>query len=267
MKKYILITVGLFCIIFAAPLAASKAPSIPEGPKVKVLLEKDTRSAILEVKGNYRVIRKDTGSVLSSGSKGKRFVIHALQKGLRWGEEYPDVYQISVVPQNPSTHLYVNGIQYKGAISVYHVHDNQITLVNEVAIEDYLKSTLALQFERPLIKEAMAALTIIARTEAYSLIMCGRVTPRPWDITAEESGYWGYGVTKQFNHVDKSVDETRFMVMESAKDGRVAQNVSLAASKAEELAYQNYDAKKILRTSFPNIKLGVTINPEEIVLR
>ena len=269
-----LLAVGLLFAVFALPLDAAKTrnPSsqtsvIPEGPKIKVLLEKDVGSALLEVKGKYRVIRKDTGSVLSVGSRGKRFVVHALQKGVRWGEEYPDVYQISVIPRSPDTLLYVNGIQYKGAISVYHVHDNQITIVNEVPIEDYLKSRLALKFEKPLVQEAMAALAIVGRTEIYALIMYGRVAPRPWDVVAKEVGYYGHGVTRQTNGVDSAVEQTRFMVMEFLKDGRVVQNATLAASQAEELARDDFDAKRILKASFPHIKIGVTIDPDEMALR
>src|SRR5262249_48102922 len=98
---------------------AKETQTVPVGPKIKVLLEKDVPSAFLEAKGHYRVLRKDSGNVLSSGTVGKRFVVHALQDGLRWGEEYPDVYQISIVPLTPESALYVNGIQYKGAISIY----------------------------------------------------------------------------------------------------------------------------------------------------
>ncbi|MFZ0565196.1 MAG: SpoIID/LytB domain-containing protein [Chlamydiales bacterium] len=273
MKIRAIIALSLLCSVGAAPLLEAKISksshqnvSIPEGPKIKVLLAKDVGSVLLEVKGGYRVIRKDTGSVLSQGSMGKRFVVHALQKGLRWGEEFPDVYQISVLPKDSKTSIYVNGIQYKGGVSVYHVHDNQITVVNEVLIEDFIKSTLALEFGSPLAKEAMAALAIAARTEAYSLVMSGRVTPRPWDTTVAESKYYGYAVTRHPNEADKAVEATRFMVMESTKDGKVAQHVSLSAIQAEEFAKKNWNAKTILQKSFPNTRLGITIGTDEVAV-
>lgn len=273
MKIRAIIAVSLLCSL-GSPLllgarmhrSSHQSDPIPEGPKIKVLLAKNVASALLEVKGSYRVIRKDTGSTLSHGSVGKRFVVHALQKGLRWGEEFPDVYQICVVPKDSKTSIFVNGLQYKGAVSVYHVHDNQITVVNEVLIEDYVKSTLAVKFDSPLAKEAMAALAIVARTEAYSLITSGRSTPRPWDAVATESKYFGYAVTRQPNHVDQAVEETRFMVMESTKDGKVAQHASLSTIQAEELAKKQWDAKTILKKSFPHTRLGITIDADEVAL-
>src|SRR5690625_2315260 len=120
----LLLTLPLGAALVRAPNTHTK--SLPIGPKIRVLLEKDVNSAFLEVKGNYRVVRKDSGSTLSSVNMGKRYVVHALQDGLRWGEEYPDIYQISIIPTHPSALIYVDGIQYKGAVSIYHVRDNRI---------------------------------------------------------------------------------------------------------------------------------------------
>ncbi|MCH9627175.1 MAG: hypothetical protein S4CHLAM2_08100 [Chlamydiales bacterium] len=253
----------------AAPLHAPKAQAkpLPVGPKINVLLEKNANSALLEVKGGYRVIRQDSGSVLSAGNSGKRFMVHALQDGLRWGEEYPDVYQISVIPTHPDTLVYVNGIQYRGSVSVYHVRDNLITVVNELPIEEYLKSTLALQFETSLPKEALAALVIAARTEAYSKVLRGQSTNRPWHVAAQEVSYYGYGVMHQKNRVEESVDATRFMVMESVNRGGPAQNTQLPQAKAVELAELGLNAKKILQSAYPNQPLGLTIDAGAVVVR
>lgn len=274
-KKEIKMRALLVCgLLMAVPLGAvsvhgpkQNLQSLPEGPKIKVLLEENANSAFLEVRGSYRVVRKDSGSLLSYGNSGKRFMVHALQYGLRWGEEYPDVYQISVVPTHRDTLVSVNGIQYKGAVSIYHVHNNKITIVNEVPIEDYLRSTLALQYDAPLHREALSALVIAARTKAYSQAIHGKSTSRPWEITAHEVGYYGHGVTQQKNGVEEAVDWTRFMVMESPKYGGVSQNISLGPLKAQELAQMGLDATKILYSSFPNQKLGITIDADEIALR
>ena len=181
MKLRTFIVCGWILSAAVTPLFASRmqapsqrTPAIPVGPKIRILLEKDAPSAFLEARGGYRVVRKENGSILSSGSVGKRFVVHAIQDGLRWGEEYPDIYQIALIPLSRDTTFLVNGIQYKGTISIYHVRNNNVTVVNEVAIEDYLKSTLALQYEDSLSSEAMAALVITARTVAYSKSLQGK---------------------------------------------------------------------------------------------
>jgi hypothetical protein len=267
--------IGLLSVLAVAPSAAdAKAPQaarknaeVPQGPKIKVVVAKDVPSALVEAKGNFCVIRKDTGSVLSRGSGGKRFVMHALQDGLRWGEEYPDVYQVLVVPQSADTLLYVNGIQYKGAIAAYHVRDNRVTIVNEVALEDYVKSVLAFQVEAAYSKEAMAALAISARTEAYARVLGSKGSLKPWDVSADEAGYQGFGITLQPNGADEAVDLTRFMVMESTKQEGPLQNAKLAPEKAEALAKHGFDAQKILKSTFSHIKIGVTVHPDELAQR
>lgn len=243
---------------------SKRAQIAPLGPKIHVLLEKDAASALVEAKGSYRVIRKDTSKSLSFGTGGKRFMLQAMQHGLRWGEEYPDVYQIAIIPTSKTTTISVNGIQYKGAISVYHVKGNHIAIINEVPIEDYLKSTLAVKYDDTnLPEEAMAALAIMERTEAYNKALVR--TSRPWDVVARETGYFGSGA--QLKNVEASVNLTRYMVLESVKEGNTIQNPHFSVSKAEALAQKGLDAQKILKSAFPSAKIGATISADEVAIR
>lgn len=266
----ILIACGLLCVaqLSAAGMQTPRQQQkqIPTGPNIRVLLEKDVNSAFVEARGSYRVVRRDTGTLLSSGKTGKRYTLHALQDGLRWGEEYVDVFQIALIPTSPDTAFYVDGIQYKGALSVYHVRNNKITIVNEVPIEHYLKSTLVLNSDQELHREALSALVITARTEAYTRALTGRSSGRPWEITSKEAGYFGYGVTHQRKPIEEAVELTRFMVLESSQHATPMQNYFLDIAKAEELAQRGYDAKKILQLTFPNQSLGITINADEVAM-
>ncbi|MCH9626145.1 MAG: hypothetical protein S4CHLAM123_13380 [Chlamydiales bacterium] len=257
----------LFTMSTASVFAKTETKQAPEGPSIRVLLEKNASSAFLEAKGKFRVVQKDTNRTLSHGSAGKRFVVHALQDGLRWGEEYPDVYQIEIVPLTADTRLYVNGIQCKGSLSVYHVRDNKITIVNEVRVEDYLHSTLAIKHDHALSSEAMTALVIAARTDIYNKILANKRKSAPWDISADESGYCGYGVCFRENGIYKAVERSRFMVVESVKDSKPLKNLQMAPSKAEELAKMGYDAEKIIKKAFPYSKIGSTISADEVAIR
>lgn len=253
---------GLYAVVKPTAVALKGTSAVAEGPRIKVLLEKNIYSALLEAKGEYAVINKATGELLSTGQTGKRFVTHALQEGLRWGEEYPDVFQFSVVPRSPTTMMYVNGMQYKGAISVYHCKDKKVAIVNEVSLEDYLKSTLTVDIERKFSKEALAAIVIAARTEAFAKIKTN-TSNKPWDITSQEGNYFGFAVTCQKKSVEEAIDWTRFMVLESGSEGGPIQNLNLSAEKAQELADRGFDAKKILQNACPSAKLSVTELPKQ----
>jgi Stage II sporulation protein len=259
----------LLISVAAAPLSAASPHWTRQthvqkalfGPRIHILLEKSVDSAIVEAKGGYKVIRKDTGKTLSSGTIGKKFTMQAIQHGLRWGEEYPDVYEIAIVPTKCDTTISVNGIQYKGAVSFYHVRDLQIAIVNEVSIEEYLKSTLAAQYaENDLSEEALAALAIIARTEAYAKTLA---RSRPWDVTVREAEYFGLGHDQ---NIEAAVNGTKYLVLET-KDKALLQNPHLSSTKANELAQRGMDAQKILKSVFPAAKIGATITPTDLTIR
>jgi hypothetical protein len=252
---------GLEAVKVRPPTQKNK--DVNAGAFIRILLEKDVSSALLEAKGGYCVVNCENGEILSNGSSGKRFVVHALQEGLRWGEEYPGVYRIVVAPENSATKMFVNGIQYAGAIAIYHAKNNKIVVVNEVSIEDYIKSTLTLKHDSPLSKEAMAAIAIAARTSAYA--MTQNKTRRPWDIVAKEMNYLGSSVFFKNSFVNEAVDGTRFIVLESkANDGSLP-DIRLDAEKAEELAGHGLDAKKILQKACPQGKLRATNEPKSMI--
>lgn len=238
-----------------------------EEANINVLLAKNVNGALLEVKGPYRVVRKDKKEVLSSGTVGKRFVVHTIKEGLRWGEEYPSIYQIRIEPLSEATLMYVDGMQYKGVISVYHMKEGGVTVVNEVTLEDYLKSTLATQYQSSLPKEALSALVIAARTIAYERLLKSTNSKLPWDVASKESNYFGLGVTLKKNGVDEAVNLTRHIVVTGPKGNAPLENVSLSREEAVALAEKGLDAKQIFRACCPQSDFGVIKEGKEIVRR
>lgn len=236
------------------------------GPKIRVLLAKNVNAALIEAKGAYRVIHRDSQTLVSAGLVGKRYIMHAISDGLRWGEEYPGMRHVTLVPSNRQTILYVNGFQYKGVIDIYLDQNQQITVVNEVPIEDYVRSTVSLQVHDALSKEALSAYIIAARTEAYALSLSGQGTVERWDVRAKDVGYFGQGVVWQPTGVDEGVESTRFMVLEATK-GALPERLHLSSSKLQEMAEAGYDAKQILSKCCPHTRLNVTADPNARVMR
>lgn len=227
-----------------------------EEPSIRVLIAKDVRGALLEARGPYKVVDRERRELLTHEEEGKRFVIHALANGLRWGEEYPDVFSVTIEPLKSSTVLYVDGLQYKGSIHVYSGKRGAVTVINEVPIEEYVKSTIAMQLGSTLSKEALAAMSIASRTVAYAHVF-HREGNQPWDISAKESGYTGMGVTMGNNGIDEAVSTTRHIVLEEG--GVPLRSVAFSPDEAEKLAARGLDAKKILRNMAPKGEIGSNI--------
>lgn len=177
---------------------------------LKVLIEENVHSSVVEVRGRYTVFNPLDGTQISSSSFGKRAPLLAHEFGIQWNEKFPGIHHIRIIPGDSQSSILINGIQYKGSLDVY-ASEGKIDLVNEIDVENFLKSTLTLQFPEPILEEAMNAIAIVARTNAYALI--GKKSHTLWHVAAQESGYQGYALTQTKNYVDKAVDMTRRAIL------------------------------------------------------
>ena len=136
MKTYFAAALLLFSSVIL-PISshfANENVSEPMAPRnIQVLLEKNVEGALLEIKGPYYIFNPDDGSRVASGLLGKRFMIHELADGLKWGEAFPGIHQIYIKPRSEETSIFINGIQYAGAIAIYGV-DGCINIVNDINV-------------------------------------------------------------------------------------------------------------------------------------
>lgn len=237
MKK--LATAALLCSVFISPLSSYErtaegllaAISEPMAPKdIHVLLEKDATEALLEVKGPYYIVNPHDNIRIASGLLGKRFLIHELESGLKWGEEFPGVHQILIKPRSEDTAIFVNGIQYDGAIAIYGV-SGMINVVNEIDVESYVKSILASESPSCSETEVMSALAILTRTDAYY-----RTTKHMssfWHVNAAEVGYSGSALVIEDSPMQRAIDSTRHLILVHADHGK---NLPFATAWTENSA-------------------------------
>ena len=184
--------------------------------KIRVLLEKNVSDALLEVKGSYYIFDPFDKARISSGLLGKRFLIRPTSSGIKWGEEFVDIHQIHIKPKKKNSSILVNGIQYDGDILIYKV-GKKVNIVNEVLIEDYVKSTLTSEFTYPLEKEVMAAVAIAARTTAYYHINKNKNSF--WHVAKDENNYLGSALIIPESFICSAVDATTNMILVNGQKG------------------------------------------------
>ncbi|WP_249274199.1 SpoIID/LytB domain-containing protein [Parachlamydia sp. AcF125] len=241
-------------------------------PLVNVLIVHDQPSIILEVKGKYQLYDPHENSHISTRFLGKRKAVEAVSGGLKWGEEFPGIHQLKVIPDEPTTVLSVDGVEYPGSLLVYDI-GGTISIVNQVPLEKYLEVILAPQFVDPLSEEALAAVAIIARTYAYYQLE----NPKNpyWTVEGSRVGYQGNGATRSRSLMAKAIKATRGMVLSRAKGKSEKVLAPFAAQwgsgsggkatgqqhsifsritlfEAEEMARKGENAAQILAKAFPN---------------
>jgi SpoIID/LytB domain protein len=177
---------------------------------IKVLIARNASGAYLEAKGRHHMYNPANGLEITSSRIGSRHPIFVSENGIKWGELLPGIFQMRLVPGDSQSSVLINGIQYRGCVEVY-VIDGKLSIINEVDIENYLKSTLATQFSDNLSDDVMNALAITERTNAYYCV--SRNPEACWHVDAKESGYQGYALTFQNLHVDRALESTRHVVM------------------------------------------------------
>ncbi|QVL56711.1 MAG: SpoIID/LytB domain-containing protein [Simkaniaceae bacterium] len=207
----------ILLLLLCLPLFAFSGEKITSSDKneekpatIKILLEKGSDGILLEARGPYAVYNPENGKKESSGRWGKRFYLYPHEEGIKWGENFLGIYQIQVVPTSPDTTFLVNGVQYRGAIEVYHI-ENQLSIINEVDVETYVKTILNETIPTTLPANVIDAIAIIARTDAYYKALLNY--DAFWHVTKEEVGYHGNALILQNLALDRAVDNTKHLVM------------------------------------------------------
>jgi stage II sporulation protein D len=245
----------LFCsaAIGADEFSSYERIAEPMAPRnIQVLLENNAEGALLEVKGPYYIFNPEDGSRVSSGLLGKRFMVHELENGLKWGEEFPGVHQIYIKPRSSQTSIFINGVQYAGSVAIYGV-SGKINIVNDLDIESYIKSTLTTQFMTPLEPEVMSALAILARTDAY----CHAVRAKDesfWHVSAQEENYQGSALIVSNSPVDRAVESTRHLILLHPEEGK---DLPFATTWTEHSAGKTAPYSSIFRKDVPATEKGV----------
>lgn len=177
---------------------------------VKVLLKKLANDAILEVKGRYLIYQPQNHLLIESGIAGKRAKISASERGVKWGELFPSTFDIRIVPGDSQSSLLVDGIQYKGCLEIYSINGT-INIINEIDIENYLKSILTTRLIEPMSNDLLDLIAVVERTNLYAQAYKNRGSS--WHLEATKEGYQGYPVTISSSQINQTIDRTRYLVM------------------------------------------------------
>lgn len=235
-------------------------------PSIDVLVINDKPSAVIEVNGKYQLYNPYTKKLISKRYIGKKKVMQTDSSGLKWGEGFPGIFQLMIIPDDPSVTVSVDGVEFSGNITVYDI-GGSISVVNRVSIEEYLKSTLPGKYDEPMPEETMAAIAIAARTDAY--YMSHNPRNKYWAVDATQVGYEGRNSLYPSSAMDMAINSTRHMVLSQtgAYEGKITpfsarwgdgRNTHQAGAgsritlyEAEDIARTGGHAAQILSKAFP----------------
>jgi hypothetical protein len=244
----------------------SKISHLPHEPLIRVEMLSDVEGAVVEVKGSHNIYDPRTGKKLESAYAGSSYYMYPLVDGMKWGAEFPGVFQLLLVPDSQSTSIFLAGKQLKGMLACYQV-EGTIGFVNELSVEDFVESLIGADVPQAIKeREALAALAIMLRTDALYQTRNPK-NSKYWDVKAHSCGYNGYAFVRQDEPFVEAMKATKDMVLVSPTDNAAfgvepilsfsKDAIARRADECEELAKQGKDAKAILNQLFPKARVAL----------
>lgn len=236
--------------------------NLPQVPFIRVLLAAQKSTFQVEVQGSHNIYDPFTGKKLEAAFMSSSYQMTPTADGIKWGQEFPGIYQILIVPDVKNGTVVVDGIQYSGAVAFYEV-GSTLAAVNWVSLEDMTSSLLSM-IMAPTTgdqKEALGALAIGVRTLANEQIL--HSTHQFWDVRADSCGYKGLAVVRQDEPFQEAIKGSKNLVLEprsEASAGLSAQELeklkqTIIYQQAIDLAQNGKDASYILMKFFPGRSL------------
>lgn len=240
--------------------------NLPQSPFIRVLLAAQKSSFQIEVQGSHNIYDPFTGKKLEAAFMSSSYQMTPTADGIKWGQEFPGVYQILIVPDSKGGNVVVDGIQYSGAVAFYEV-GSMLAAVNWVSLEDMTSSLLSMIMAPATIdhKEALGALAIGVRTLANEQML--HSSHQFWDVRADACGYKGLAVVRQDEPFQDALKVSKNIVLEPRSDKSTGLSSSelekmkqtITYQQAVDLAQNGKDASYILGKFFPGRSLETVV--------
>lgn len=226
---------ALFSLLFLSSMLFSEEKPLT----VRVLIKKVAVNTRIEVKGRHHLYNPKTEMLLKTSTKKRKGIIHDSDHGLVWDEQLKNIHEVRIVPDEKNCSILVDGIQYNGWTEIFGI-GGTITIINEIDVDNYLKSLLSAQLRGNWSNETLDALVITQRTALINLIEKREYAS--WQLEARKEGYRGLTFDKS---IHDAVERTRGLILHFNKK-------PFAATWGENLAGRSVSYRSIFRKAVPS---------------
>jgi len=182
----------------------------PEAAVAGVILVRDANKVEVRTSagGGWRAV--DPASELATRAGEHSWTVQPTSDGLAVGSVKAPGRQVRLVPWGDPPHgeFQLGGRPYRGSLLVVKEDDNTLTAINELLLEDYLRSVVACEMYSYWDLQALMAQAVAART--YALHRLTRVEGRNV-LTGTDMAY--RGAEAESERVNRAVEATAGVVM------------------------------------------------------
>jgi len=216
--KVVLLTgVALLPVIFVSCSRPKPEPLVytgylPGSPMVKIALARRSANVTIGCEADFEMRGGRSGKLLDSGNGLKDVKVSAEDGELLVGGKGTRLRELKLTTMTDGT-LRVNGVRYRGELSIYVDGNDGVTVVEAVDLESYLMGVLGKEVYLTWPREALGAQTVAARTYALYRMKI-RKPGDPYDMAM------GYRYSQEYGGVDAErpisrdiIDETRGVIL------------------------------------------------------
>jgi stage II sporulation protein D len=147
-----------FLLVLATPATAQPNPDW-----IRVAVVQEDPQVDLQIYGRFTMRALHTGEPLQQGRRLAPVAVRAVPEGIALGEEILPVVGVRIEPESSAT-ISLNGKRLRGTVEIVRQADLKLLVVNQVALEDYLRGVLSKEAPDYWPLEALKAIAIAART-------------------------------------------------------------------------------------------------------
>lgn len=151
---------------------------------IRIAILKDVKNVGVAIRGPYKIIDPVTQKVFLEGRTLRRVMMAAVDKGIQLQQNILPVKRLRFLPKRDIM-VPVKGKlrKFRGAVDVVVTSENQLTLVNVVDVERYIKGVLFHEVSDRWPMEAMKAQAVAARSYAFYQMAVNK--DQVYDVTSD----------------------------------------------------------------------------------
>jgi len=153
----------LWSVALSLVVAAVPASAQPNPDWIRVAVVREDPQVDLQIHGRFTMRALHTGEPIHEGRRLPPVAVRAVPEGIALGEEIFPVVGVRIEPESSAT-ISLNGKRLRGTVEIVRQADLKLLVVNQVALEDYLRGVLSKEAPDYWPIEALKAIAIAART-------------------------------------------------------------------------------------------------------
>jgi stage II sporulation protein D len=231
----VLLILALFCV--------PRFDCAGENDYARVAIIQNATSLSLKISGEFVISDINGRKVLYEG-RGLKTTVTAFSGGISLAGKTFKADKLLIKSRNPDT-VVINGRTFRGDVSLVRDNKGNLSAVNKINLEDYIRGILYNEASHYWPMEALKAQAIVSRT--YAVYQMQENRARDFDLTSDTySQVYGGSASERFR-TDKAVEETKGLIL-------VYQGKVIPAYFHATCAGHTEDASLVWKTDLPPLK-------------